>query len=247
MPNKIVAGNWKMNPLPEDAVRLVDDLRDGADQIPDDVEAWVAPPYLYLDHCLQQLKGLYSCGAQNCYTRETGAYTGEISAEMLAEMGARFVLIGHSERRAYFQESDEFLKEKLRVAQAASLTAVLCCGETIEQRDADEHKSTVSAQLREVLSSDVNPEVLVVAYEPVWAIGTGHTATPEQAQEMHAYIREELVSIFGAAGAQISLLYGGSCKPGNARELFAQPDIDGGLIGGASLTAADFLEITQSF
>ncbi len=247
MPKKIVAGNWKMNPLPEDAVRLVDDLQNGASQIPDNVEAWIAPPSLYLDHCLQHLKGHFSCGAQNCHTKGTGAYTGEISADMLAEMGARFVLIGHSERRAYFNESSEFLGEKLMAAQAASITAVLCCGETIEERNAGEHKTTVSDQLKEVLSSDVNPEALVVAYEPVWAIGTGHTATPEQAQEMHAFIREELKSIFGAAGADISLLYGGSCKPSNAKELFAQLDIDGGLIGGASLTAADFFGIIQSF
>ena len=195
-------------------------------------------------------KAIIGVGAENCADKESGAYTGEVSAAMVASTGAQYVILGHSERRAYYHETPEILKEKVRLALANGLTPIFCIGEVKEERLENRQNEVVRAQIEGSLFDLTAEEFskIVLAYEPVWAIGTGLTATPEQAQEMHAFIRSVLAGKWGKEVADnTSILYGGSCKPSNAKELFANPDVDGGLIGGASLKAADFKGIIDAF
>ena len=189
-------------------------------------------------------------GAENCADKVSGAYTGEVSAEMVASTGAKYVILGHSERRAYYHETPEILKTKVELALANGLTPIFCIGEVLEEREAGKHFEVVDAQIKGSLF-DLSAEdfaKIVLAYEPVWAIGTGKTATPEQAQEIHAHIRSLVAAKYGQEVAEnTSILYGGSCKPSNAKELFANPDVDGGLIGGAALKVVDFKGIIDAF
>ena len=248
---KIVAGNWKMNTDAASAHALVKNILAGRPSRPD-VLTLVFPPFPFLQEVNTLVKGEahMHCGAQNCSEHSKGAYTGEVSAQMIRSVGAEYVLVGHSERRTYFKESHEQLRSKIAEALQHSLKVVYCFGEVLEERQSGRHFDTVKEQLRAVLSG-LTPEVLpqlVLAYEPVWAIGTGETASPAQAQEMHAFVRQTMAELFTPSLAQsISILYGGSCNAQNAPELFACPDVDGGLIGGASLKAEDFCSILNSF
>ena len=245
MRQKLVVGNWKMHGSRASVDALLGDLAGGTAGAA--AEVAVCPTYVHLDQALKLCAGsTLSVGAQDCSHMASGAYTGEVSAEMLAELGCRWVILGHSERRQYHAESDDLVAAKLAAAISAGLQAIVCVGETREQRENGEAEAVVGAQLKGALADQASLEGLVVAYEPVWAIGTGLTATPEQAQDMHAYIRESLDGIAGVDPAQTRLLYGGSVKSGNAAELFAQPDIDGALVGGAALVAEDFRAIVEA-
>lgn len=252
MRKKIVAGNWKMNLQPAEAAALVRELADEVEELREQgVALLVCPPSLYLPLALNEWQPdqLLAVGAQNCHFEKTGAYTGEISAEMCCAIGVKYCIVGHSERRALFGETDETIKEKAAAVVSSGMTAIVCCGETLEQRESGKHETIVARQLQMALEkiSQRKMDKVIIAYEPVWAIGTGETATSDQAQEMHAFIRKELGHHFDEKIADnTSILYGGSCKPDNAAELFAQPDVDGGLIGGASLKADDFLAIARS-
>ena len=245
MRKKIVAGNWKMNTNVAEGVALAKELVDRKAEIPAGVKLIVAPPFTHLVPVAEALKGSpIALSAQNCADEPKGAYTGEVSAAMLRSAGCRYTILGHSERRQYYGETAETLIKKIRLALAEGLDVIYCVGENLDQRNAGEHFVVVGTQIQDVLF-DLTPEEfrrIIVAYEPVWAIGTGVTATAEQAQEIHAFIRHFLADRFGIAEAEATtILYGGSCKPSNAAELFACPDIDGGLIGGAALKADDFL------
>lgn len=223
-----------------------------ADEVNDDVKVVLAPPFLNLTQTKGLIKGtdkLY-VGAQNCSEHASGAYTGEISAGMLASAGVDYVIIGHSERREYFNETNEQLAKKVDAALENNLKPIFCCGESLEVRDNGLYEAFVCNQIKDSLFHlhDDMFSKIVIAYEPIWAIGTGKTASSDQAQEIHASIREFIAERYGAAIAEnVSILYGGSCKPDNAKELFACKDVDGGLIGGASLKARDFTEIIKSF
>ncbi|MCC6371639.1 MAG: triose-phosphate isomerase [Bacteroidia bacterium] len=248
---KIVAGNWKMNTDLNEAIVLVNSIKQQATKYKD-VEKVIFPPYLFLTELSEILDGEanFATGAQNCSEHSKGAFTGEVSANMIASVGCAYVLVGHSERRTYFNESNNQLIAKINQALENNLKVVFCFGEQLAERKSNLHFETVKQQLEEVLQHFPKEKLndLVLAYEPVWAIGTGETATPQQAQEMHAYVRKVLSGIFGAEVAnQLSVLYGGSCNAQNAKELFACPDVDGGLIGGASLKADDFCKIIDSF
>ena len=250
MRKKIVAGNWKMNTLPAEGVELAKGVAAGRKDVCDCVTLIVCPPFTHLSSVIETLKGSnVEVGAQDCATEVKGAYTGEVSAEMIAALGCKYVILGHSERRQYYGETSETLNKKMAQAYANNLTPIYCVGESLEERKAGKHFDVCKAQIEEVVFN-LTPEQyskLVIAYEPVWAIGTGETATAEQAQEIHAYIREVLASKFGEAAAETPILYGGSCKPSNAAEIFAKEDVDGGLIGGAALKAEDFLAIGKGF
>jgi len=247
----IVAGNWKMNTTVPEGVELAKAVVEKAKDLPANVELVVAPPFTHLCPVAEALKGTkVALSAQNCADHEKGAYTGEVAVNMLASVGCQYTILGHSERRQYYGETDEKLVEKTRLALAAGLKVILCVGENLEEREAGKHFEVVTAQTKAVLYNFTAQDMahVVIAYEPVWAIGTGKTATAEQAQEIHACIRGVIEERFGAQVAQdMTILYGGSCKPSNAKELFAQKDIDGGLIGGAALKAEDFLGIATSF
>jgi triosephosphate isomerase len=251
MRKQIVAGNWKMNTSPEEALTLATGVKELSTSVPNNVELIVAPPFTHLHIVASTLKGSkVSVSSQNCAAWDKGAYTGEVSAEMIAAIGANYVIIGHSERREYFAESSEVLLKKVNLTLVNGLTPIFCCGEVLSERDANKHFLVVQTQIMEVLFklSPNDMSKVIIAYEPVWAIGTGRTASPEQAQEMHGHIRSIIKNYFGEAIANsTSILYGGSCKPDNAKEIFAKPDVDGGLIGGASLKATDFIAIAQSF
>ena len=240
-----------MNTLITDGLLLAQEISDLANSTPNAVELIIAPPFTHIIPAVQLLKGSkVRVASQNCAQWESGAYTGEISASMIDSTGATHVIIGHSERREYFQESNQSLLAKVQQALAQKLTVIFCCGEKLEERDANNHFEVVRSQISEVLFKLPKEEMsnIVVAYEPVWAIGTGRTATPEQAQEMHSNIRSFIAQNIDETTAQnLSILYGGSCKPSNAREIFEKPDVDGGLIGGASLKATDFIAIAKSF
>jgi triosephosphate isomerase len=247
MRKKIVAGNWKMNLLPEEALELY--TRIVADCRSEDCEVLVFPPALYVRELIGQ-QGVVPVGVQNFYPSEKGAFTGEISIAQVVACGVKHALIGHSERRIIFGESNEFLKEKINAALAHAVTPIVCCGESLAHRDAGTHLDFVCSQLLETIGHLSAEELgcCIVAYEPIWAIGTGRTATSEQAQEMHKHIRTWIATHFGKESAEtLSILYGGSCNDSNASELFACPDLDGGLIGGASLDAASFLKIARAF
>jgi len=244
MRKKLIAGNWKMHGSRSMASALVGDI---AAQLPAAADVVVFPPAPYIAGLAEQYAASgIGVGAQDVSAHEgQGAYTGEVSAAMLADVGARWVLVGHSERRQYHAESDELVAQKFAAARAGGLTPILCVGESLQQREAGQTEQVIARQLAAVLAANgiASFDTAVVAYEPIWAIGTGRTATPAQAQEVHAFIRSQLEKEDAMIARLTRLLYGGSVKAANAAELFAQSDVDGGLIGGASLTSADFLGI----
>ena len=247
---KIVAGNWKMNTLPAEGVELAKSVVAGRGEVCECVNFIVCPPFTHLAQVIEQVKGSdIAVGAQACATEAKGAYTGEVAASMIAALGCKYVILGHSERRQYYGETSESLNKKMAQAYANGLTPIYCVGENLEEREAGNHFAVCKAQIEEVVYNLTEEQFasLVIAYEPVWAIGPGKTATAEQAQEIHAYIREVLRAKFGAAAEECPILYGGSCKPSNAAEIFAKEDVDGGLIGGAALKAEDFLAIGKGF
>ncbi|MDQ7039308.1 MAG: triose-phosphate isomerase [Rhodothermus sp.] len=245
----LVAGNWKMHTDRAEAIRLAQDVVAAVGD-PGPVQVAVCPPFVNLEVVRQVIERTpVRLGAQNMHDEEVGAYTGEVSAPMLKAVGCHYVILGHSERRQYFGETDEAVNRKIKRALQYGLIPIVCVGETLEERQAGQAAAVVTQQVQAALDGVTlaSAESLVIAYEPVWAIGTGHTATPEQAQEMHALIRRLLLDRYGESiGRALHILYGGSVKPDNAIDLFAQPDVDGGLIGGASLKAADFAAIVRA-
>ena len=247
MRRRIVAGNWKLHGDRAFARALLDAVV--APGAPQGVELVILPPLPYLGELVSHYAGTaLEFGAQDVSANEKGAYTGEVSAAMLGDVGARYGLVGHSERRQYHHESSELVARKFLAARAAGLTPILCVGETLHQREAGQTEYALEQQLQPLFELG-GPGVFagaVIAYEPVWAIGTGRTATPEQAQEVHAFLRGEVAARDAKIADSLPILYGGSCKPDNAAALLAQPDVDGGLIGGASLVAADFLAIAAA-
>lgn len=246
----LIAGNWKMNTDVSTAVSLAESVARDVGSLDDDLHVAVCPPFISLDAVAVSLRGTpVRLGAQNMHQEEDGAYTGEISSSMLTSLGCTYVILGHSERRQYFGETDSAVKEKAAVAIRHGLIPIVCVGETLEQRKAGRETDVVREQLVTAIDGlDLSSaSELVIAYEPVWAIGTGETATPDQAQEMHRFIRSLLNETLGGTYASdVHILYGGSMKPGNARELLSKPDVDGGLIGGASLNASDFTAIVDA-
>ena len=252
MRRKIVAGNWKMNKTLQEGLVLTKDIADRVKELPKGVALILIPSFIHqqvVGHWIDGISGIH-LGAQDVSANEKGAFTGDISPEMLTSCGTSFVLVGHSERRNLHHESNGLVAQKLLNALNNGLSTILCVGEELKERYAKKHNDVVEEQLRIALnglSTDQMKEV-VIAYEPVWAIGTGETASAEQAQDMHAHIRLVLKNLFDDETAEnTSILYGGSCNPGNAGELFAQPDVDGGLIGGASLQADEFIAIAKAF
>ncbi|MBS1915898.1 MAG: triose-phosphate isomerase [Bacteroidetes bacterium] len=251
MRKQIAAANWKMNLTYQQGEQLLDDILRAEITLSDDQQAIFAVPFPYLLMAKNELTGSknYFASAQNCYNKKAGAFTGEVSAEMIQSLGINYCVIGHSERREYFNESNQVLAEKVNLCLDNKITPIFCCGEPLQVREAGTQNSFVEVQLRESLFhlSAEQLQQIVIAYEPIWAIGTGKTATTEQAQEMHAYLRTILADQYGKDIADtISILYGGSVKANNANELFGSPDVDGGLVGGASLIAADFIQIIKS-
>jgi triosephosphate isomerase len=245
--NTLVAGNWKLNGSRASAAELATGIASGAAGL--DGEILVCPGFAHLADVQVALDGsTVALGAQNCSIEASGAFTGEVAAPMIAEFGAQYVIVGHSERRSIFGESSAVVAQKAQAVQHANLTPIVCVGETLQQREAGELQAVMDEQLDAVLDTlGIDGfKQMVVAYEPVWAIGTGKTASSEQAQEVHVMIRNKLAALDAAVAQQLRILYGGSVKPDNAQELFAQPDIDGGLIGGASLDAESFLGICQA-
>ena len=249
MRTKIVAGNWKMNKNSEETEDLINEL---IAKLPIDTEATVliAPTFINLASAVDHLEFTQiGVAAQNMHQHENGAYTGEISANMLKSVGVNTVILGHSERRAIFHEDDALIADKVTTALKHEMTVIFCFGEELKDRQNNQHFNVVENQLRDGLFhiSNQNWTNIILAYEPVWAIGTGETASPEQAQEMHAFIRETVRHTFGSDIAEeVSILYGGSVKPDNAKEIFGKPDVDGGLIGGAALKADDFIAIINA-
>jgi triosephosphate isomerase (TIM) len=253
----IVAGNWKMNLTLDEGMKLGAELAEFVRNTPLEKvngapEVVLFTPFIHLASVSQNIKSYkgLNTGAQNCYFEEKGAFTGEVSATMIKSAGAGYVLVGHSERRAYFGETNEVLAKKVDTALKTGITPMYCCGEVLDERNAGNHFDVVKEQVEKGLFwlSAEDFAKTVIAYEPVWAIGTGVTASPEQAQEMHAYIRQLIIEKYGNDVAEnYTILYGGSCNAKNAAELFANKDVDGGLIGGASLKADDFTTIIQSF
>ncbi len=252
MRKKIVAGNWKMNKNIEEGVTLASEINEIAKK--EDIKGVnliIGTPFIHLAEVNKLVdKNVISISAQNCATENSGAYTGEVSAEMVKSCGCKYVIIGHSERRSYYGETSEMLVKKIECALKNNLKVIFCVGENLEERESNKHFEIIKTQLEEAIFH-IDKETIhniVIAYEPVWAIGTGKTASSKQAQEMHAFIRNIIAEKYNTEIAEeISILYGGSCKPSNAKELFANKDVDGGLIGGASLNANDFIEIAKSF
>ncbi|MCX2839657.1 triose-phosphate isomerase [Salinimicrobium sp. MT39] len=250
MRDKIVAGNWKMNNDLAQTEDLLSNIKKSykKDQ---DVRVIVAPSFTNLHHAFESLRdSSIDVAAQNMNENSDGAYTGEVSASMLTSIGVKTVILGHSERRAIFKETDALLAKKVDAALENDMEVIFCCGEELNERKAEKHFDVVKSQLEKGIFhvSEGQWNKIVIAYEPVWAIGTGETASPEQAQEMHAFIRKTIAEKFGSELANnVAILYGGSVKPGNAQEIFAKEDVDGGLIGGASLKAEDFLAIVEAF
>lgn len=248
MRSKIVAGNWKMNKNAAETEALLTEL---AAKLPDtNAQVMVAPTFVNLAGAVRSLESsVIQVIAQNMHFAESGAYTGEISADMLLGIGVEAVILGHSERRAYFKEDDAILAQKVKAALDKNMKVMFCFGEELEDRKSGNHFNVVESQLKNALFSlDASAwGSIILAYEPVWAIGTGETASPEQAQEMHAFIRKTITDAYDASIAgNVSILYGGSVKPANAKEIFGKPDVDGGLIGGASLKADDFVAIIEA-
>jgi triosephosphate isomerase (TIM) len=251
MRKKIVAGNWKMNLNLADGLGLAGSIINYYKDKPlSKAEVVLCTPFIHLSGVSGLLKNSkVTSGAQNCASEVSGAFTGEVSAEMIKSTGTVYVIIGHSERRTIFHEEDILLNRKTQLAIKSGLKVIFCCGEVLKEREAKEHFNVVKKQLENGLFnlSPEDIEKIVIAYEPVWAIGTGLTASPEQAQEMHKYIRTLIKERYGdKLSEKISILYGGSCKPSNAAEIFAMPDVDGGLIGGASLKKEDFCAIVDA-
>ncbi len=252
MRKQIVAGNWKMNKTFSEAEILITEIADALDEADlKNAEVVLCPPALYLEMTTDvAFESNFKVGAQNIYPEDSGAFTGEISPLMLKELNVSYCIVGHSERRKYFNESHEFLKRKVDSLLKNNISPIFCCGEVLPEREANRHFDVVKNQLEESLFHLPEEEFMkiVVAYEPVWAIGTGVTASKEQAQEMHSFIRGLISSKYDTTTAdETTILYGGSCNGKNAAELFSQPDVDGGLIGGASLKAEEFLQIATSF
>lgn len=239
-----------MNTTPAEGVELIKGVIALKGEVSPSVDFIVAPPFTHLSEIVKVAKGSgIAVGAQNCAAEAKGAYTGEVSAKMIASLGVDYVILGHSERRQYYGETSETLNKKMVQAYENNLIPIYCVGEKLEERESGKHFDVIRAQIEEVVFN-LTPEQfskLIIAYEPVWAIGTGKTATADQAQEVHAFIRKVLADKFGAAAADTVILYGGSCKPTNAAEIFSKEDVDGGLIGGAALVAADFINIGKGF
>lgn len=251
MRKNIVAGNWKMNTTVPEGVKLASEVNAAIEKITPKCDVIVCVPFTHLCPVNAVLSSeKVGLGAENCADHKSGAYTGEVSASMVASTGATYVILGHSERRQYYGETSETLKVKVGLALENGLTPIFCVGEVLEQREAGKEFEVVKEQIVDALF-DLSAEdfaKLIIAYEPVWAIGTGKTATDDQAQEMHAHIRSVIAGKYGKEVADnTSILYGGSCKPSNAKALFAKPDVDGGLIGGASLDAESFMGIVTAF
>ena len=251
MRKKIVAGNWKMNNNLQEGLALAKELDQTLKGKTVNCDVVIGTPFIHLASVAAAVDTQkVGVAAQNCADKASGAYTGEVSAEMVASTGAKYVILGHSERRAYYHETPQILKEKVLLALANNLTPIFCIGEVLEEREAERHFDVVKSQIEESLF-DLSAEdfsKIVLAYEPVWAIGTGKTATAAQAQEIHAFIRKTLAGKYGSEVADnTSILYGGSCNASNAKELFSNPDVDGGLIGGASLGVDKFMPIIEAF
>jgi triosephosphate isomerase len=249
MRKKIVAGNWKMNTLLKEGMELAKAVEKLEKEKSSDALVIIAPPYTHLSRVKELIQGV-KLSAQNCASEESGAFTGEVSPDMLKSVGVEYVILGHSERRAYYGEDDILLNKKTKLALSKGLKPIFCCGEVLEEREGgklyDVIRQQITVGLKDLNKADM--EQVVIAYEPVWAIGTGVVASPLQAQEMHKFIRDLLEELFDKEVADnTTILYGGSCKPSNAAELFANPDVDGGLIGGASLKAEDFLGIVNAY
>ncbi len=247
---KIVVGNWKMNTTVQQGISLIWEITDGIDKMHTKAIVVIAPPFTHLKSFQPVIRNHshVQLGAQNCHHQNEGAFTGEISASILKELGISFVITGHSERRQYFHETDELILEKLQTILQNNMIPILCVGESLSARKEGIHFEMVKNQLHNSLFklSEEDVSNVVIAYEPVWAIGTGKNATAEQAQEMHLFIRNLILENFSdEISSDITILYGGSCNEKNAAEIFSQPDIDGGLIGGASLSASSFLQIIQ--
>ena len=251
MRKKIVAGNWKMKKNLQEGIALATELNDILKADKPNCDVVICTPFIHLASVAGIIdQSVIGLGAENCADKASGAYTGEVSAEMVKSTGAGYVILGHSERRAYYGETAEILKEKINLALANGLKVIFCIGEVLEERESGKQNEVVEAQLAGSLF-DLTAEQfanIILAYEPVWAIGTGKTATAEQAEEMHAFIRGVIAGKFGAEAAEnVSILYGGSCKPSNAKEIFSKENVDGGLIGGAALKAADFKGIIDAW
>lgn len=251
MRQKIVAGNWKMNKTLQDGVALAKEINETLKADKPRCGVVICTPFIHLASVAQVIDPeIVGLGAENCADKEKGAYTGEVSAEMVKSTGAQYVILGHSERRQYYHETPEILREKVKLALANGLKVIFCIGETLEEREANKQNDVVKAELDGSVYNLTADEwkSIILAYEPIWAIGTGKTATADQAEEMLAFIRSTVAEKYGAQVADdTTILYGGSCKPSNAKELFSKPDIDGGLIGGASLKAADFKGIIDAW
>ena len=248
MRKNVVAGNWKMNLSKIEGLLLVEGVVNGMNA--EGVKVILSPPFPFIsDAVTLTARSGVSIAAQNCHQDKSGAYTGEVSAVSLKSFGCEYCIVGHSERREYFGETDKLINQKIKQLLENKLQPIYCCGESLEDRENGNHFDVVGDQIQSALHGFTKDELkqIVVAYEPIWAIGTGKTASPEQAQEMHAFIREKLAQVLVGEAEEISILYGGGVKSNNAKELFSQKDIDGGLIGGASLSATDFLAIIHSF
>lgn len=250
MRNKIVAGNWKMNNDLNESINLISAIKKGLDEKNSKVEVIICPPFTSLETASALIKNTaIKLGAQNMYFEKNGAFTGEISASMLKSVGCQYVILGHSERRTIFGESDELINKKIKSAILSELNPIFCIGETLQQREKGEAFKIVDQQIKKGLAGITKEEFekIIIAYEPVWAIGTGKNATPEQAQEIHQYIRKKISTIYGEDSAEKTIIqYGGSVKPENSFQLMSQQDIDGALVGGACLKADSFLSIIQS-
>ena len=251
MRKNIVAGNWKMNKTLQEGIALAKELNEALANEKPNCDVIICTPFIHLASVTPLVDAAkIGVGAENCADKASGAYTGEVSAEMVASTGAKYVILGHSERRAYYGETVAILEEKVKLALANGLTPIFCIGEVLEEREAGKHFEVVDAQIKGSLF-DLSAEdfaKIVLAYEPVWAIGTGKTATSDQAEEIHAHIRATLAAKYGQEIADnCTILYGGSCNASNAKELFAKPNVDGGLIGGASLAVDKFMPIIEAF
>ncbi len=251
MRKQIAAANWKMNLTLQQGEKLMDDLLALPHELKANQQAIFAVPFPYLINIAKKLEGKQQIfvAAQNCYSKKSGAYTGETSVEILQSISIQYVVLGHSERREYFNETNELLKEKVNICLENNLYPIFCCGEALSVREAGTQNEFVAKQLEESLFHLTAEQLknIVIAYEPIWAIGTGKTATSEQAQEMHAFIRKTIAAKYGEeVAAEVSILYGGSVKANNAKEIFSQADVDGGLVGGASLIATEFNAIINA-
>lgn len=250
MRKNIVAGNWKMNTTLQEGVKLAEEVNAAVNAADAKCDVIICVPFTHLAPINGVISGKLGLGAENCADHKSGAYTSEVSAPMVASTGAKYVILGHSERRQYYGENAEILRAKVALALENGLTPIFCIGEVLSEREAGKHFDVVKSQIEDGLFnlSAEDFSKLILAYEPVWAIGTGKTATADQAEEIHAFIRSVIAGKYGQEVADnTSILYGGSCKPTNAAELFAKPDVDGGLIGGASLKCADFMGIVNAF